>query len=155
MPKLGDFRGVHLDAEFGQQGTVVHLVKRGRRGFRPLGQESLAIQRGENRKALFLFADAIQPHRMNPLEDVAPLAVLRRTAVSFDEALDFLEARNDPLLARRADGRILRFDIDAEFREQGVVLLGELLIHRRPPPSCERGRPPPPPCASPRDPATL
>ena len=47
-------------------------------------------------------AQSVEPHRIEPLEDVAVLAVHRRAAVFLHEVQDVLEARVDPLLARRA-----------------------------------------------------
>jgi hypothetical protein len=44
---------------------------------------------------------AVKPHRVQTLEDVPVLAVLRRTAMFLDETFDFLEAGDDALFTRR------------------------------------------------------
>ncbi len=76
---------------------------RGRRlGFGLPGQHSLMVERHQQRAAVLLLADAIKPHRVQPLEDVAAGAMARSVAVCLDEALYVLEAGDDPLLARRA-----------------------------------------------------
>jgi hypothetical protein len=58
--------------------------------------------------------DSVQAHGVEAFEDVSVLAVLRRMAVLLDEALDVLEARDDPLLARRPARLLLGW---REFRQ--------------------------------------
>ena len=112
------------------------------------------VEKGQQRTVIVLLADTVKAHGIKALEDVAVLPMTGSAAMRINESLDLLEARDDALLARRAACRLLRLDDDAELGEQGLVLVGEFLIHRPPRPSCGRGRPPLPPCASPRDPLT-
>ena len=91
----------------------------------------------------------VEAYRVQPLENVAVLAVLRRAAVLFDEALNVLETGDDPFLARRPAGTGRGVDLDTKFLQQRVVLVGEVR-HGRPRLSCGRGRPRPRPSASPR-----
>ena len=51
---------------------------------------------------------AVEPHGVKPLEDVAVFAVLRWATVLLIETLDFLKPGDDALLARRAAARLLR-----------------------------------------------
>ena len=66
------------------------------------------IQRREKRAAFLEGPQAVEAHGIEPLEDVAVFAVLRRTSVLLDEALDVLEPGDDALLARRAAALLLR-----------------------------------------------
>jgi hypothetical protein len=107
------------------------------------------IQRLQQCTTFRKLAKAIETYRIEPLEDVAVLAVLRRAAMLFDKPLDLLEAGDDALLARRAARRPLRLGLDAKLFEKCVIFVGEL-SHGPLPPSCGPETPPPPPCASPR-----
>ena len=121
VSKPGDIRHFRLDAQFGQQGIVVHIVRHTRRGFGPVGQEPLTIQRGQERAALFLFTYPVQPHGEEPLENVASLAMARRAAMRFHKPLDFLKSRYDPFFSRRAAGQLLRLNLYPQFGEQCIV----------------------------------
>ena len=57
------------------------------------------VQRGDERLALLLFADAVEAYGMDPLEDVPAFPVVRHPPMRLDEALNLLERRDDPLLA--------------------------------------------------------
>ena len=50
------------------------------------------VEGGYQRPALFLLANAVQPHGVEPFKDVAVLAPLGDAAMRIDEALDLLEA---------------------------------------------------------------
>ena len=80
--------------------------------------------------AIGQLAQTIEAHGIQPLEDVAVFAMLRRAAVLLDETLNFLEAGDDPLLARRPARFLLRLDLDAKLVEKRVVLVGEPLATR-------------------------
>ena len=67
----------------------------------------LVVERLQDRPALLERTQPVETHGVEPLEDVAVVAVLRRASVLIHEALDLLEARDDALLARRAPGRLL------------------------------------------------
>ena len=56
------------------------------------------------------------PNRVEPLEDVAVLAVPGSVTVLLHEPLDFLEACYDPFFARRPSDRLLGL---SEIRELG------------------------------------
>ena len=62
----------------------------------------------EEGAALLEGANAVQPNGVEPFEDIAVLAVLRRAAMLLDETLDLFEARDDPLFSRRSAGRLVR-----------------------------------------------
>ena len=66
------------------------------------------VQRRKQGAALLKRAQAVEAHGIEPLEDVAIFPVLRRAAVLLDKSLDFLEAGDDALLARRASALLLR-----------------------------------------------
>ena len=51
--------------------------------------------------AIVQLAQTVEAHSVQPLENVAIFAMLRRAAVLFDEALNFLEAGDDAFFARR------------------------------------------------------
>jgi len=71
-------------------------------------------------------AKTIEAHRIQPLKDVAILSVLRDVAVLLDKTLNLLEARDDPLLARRPARFLLRLDLDAKlFEKRGFRTRGE------------------------------
>ena len=66
------------------------------------------IERLEKRSAFLQRAKAIKAHGVEPFEDVAIFAVLRRMAVLLDKALNFLKSGDDALLARGAAALLLR-----------------------------------------------
>ena len=57
------------------------------------------VEGRQQRATVFKRAQPVEAHRVEPLEDVTVLAMLGSPAVLLHEALDFLEARDDPLLA--------------------------------------------------------
>jgi hypothetical protein len=67
----------------------------------------LPIHRLHQQPAFLQLPDAVEADGVEALEDVAVLAVLRRAALLVDEALDLLEAGDDPLLARGPASRLL------------------------------------------------
>ena len=85
-------------------------------------KQPLMIERREKGTALVQRAQAIEAHGIEPLEDVAILTVLRRATVLFDEPLNFLEARDDPFLARRAAA--LLFGLERNRRVRRAVRRG-------------------------------
>ena len=89
------------------------------------------IQRLQQGAAVREHAQTIQTHGVKALEYVTVFTVLRRTAVLFGEALDFLEARDDALLTGRPAALLLRRcelgKLRSEFVKIGVT-------HSVPPP---------------------
>ncbi|MDY0960182.1 hypothetical protein SOM26_15920 [Sphingomonas sp. CFBP8993] len=71
--------------------------------------------------AFGLRAEPVEAHRVEPLEDVAALAMLGDAAVFVMEADDILEAGYDPFLARGAGADLLGGQVDAEFGKDIVV----------------------------------
>lgn len=65
------------------------------------------VQRLQEGAAVRERAQAVQAHGVKALEYVAAFTVLRRTVVLLSKALDFLEARDDALLACRAAALLL------------------------------------------------
>jgi hypothetical protein len=76
--------------------------------------------------ALVQLAETIEAHGKEPLENVAAFSMLRGAAVLLDETLNLLEPGDDPLLAGRPARVLLRLDLDTEFFEQRVIVIGEL-----------------------------
>ena len=76
-------------------------------------------------------AQAVEPHRIKPLENVAVFAMLRRATVLLGEALDFLEAGDDALLVRRASALLLGLGKLGELRSEFVEIE---VTHSGPPP---------------------
>ena len=83
------------------------------------------IEGGQNGATILKSAQAIEPHGVKPLEDVAVLAVLRDPSVCFAKALDVLEAGDDSLLTRGAPtllfGNVELRQFPGEFIEVGVT----------------------------------
>ncbi|WP_278395026.1 hypothetical protein [Sphingobium yanoikuyae] len=73
----------------------------------------------------------IEPDGVQPFENIAILAVLRRATMLVAEFQDILEAGDDPLLARGVGAKLLGRQVDAQFGEDVVV--GHVR-HWRPPP---------------------
>ena len=109
------------------------------------------FQQGANVR---LGAQPVEPHGIQPLEDVESFAVAGVVAVLFDKSLDFLKSSDDAFLARGAHGILLRLDLNAKLRQQGIIVIGEAVSHGRPPPSCGPGRRHLRPCAFPMRRAT-
>ena len=102
MAEFGDVGrrgGVH--PELGQKLVIVEFVDGAGRGSFAARQKPLMIQGCKQRAAFVQLAETVEAHGIQPLEDVAILAVLRGAAVLLDETLNFLEAGDDALLARR------------------------------------------------------
>ena len=137
----------------GQKLVIVEFVGGADRGRLRARQEPLMIEGFKQGAAIGQLAQAIEAHGIQPLEDVAVLAVLRSAAVLLDETLNLLEAGDDPLFARRPACASVCLDLDAKLFEKRVILFGEPR-HAQPPPSCGQGRPHPRPCAFPRRRAT-
>ena len=100
MLKLVYCTGFRRDTQLGEKFGILQI---GRFGFkiRPRRiQQTLMIERFQKRSAFLQFAQAIQPHGIYPLEDIAFLAVQRRPAMFLDKALDFLKTGDDAFLAR-------------------------------------------------------
>lgn len=107
MPELGDIRAVSKVRQLGGQIVHVefHLVNcnRGR-----LIQQAMLIEGCQKVPAVLLCTQAIEADGIQPLEDVAPLTMLRHAAVLLIEAHDILEARDDPFLLGRVGCLLLR-----------------------------------------------
>ena len=73
------------------------------------------IERRQQRATVLKRAQPVETHRVEPLEDVAVLAVLGSVAVLLHEALDFLEACDDPFLPRRPSDRLFGLSEVSEF----------------------------------------
>lgn len=67
----------------------------------------MPVKGREQGPAVFQSAQAVQPHGVEPLEDVAVIAVLRQAAVFLKEAFDILKPRDYALLARGVGGLLL------------------------------------------------
>ena len=87
------------------------------------------VEGGHQRSALFLFADAVEAHGMDPLEDVAVFPMVWCPTMGLDEPLNLFEPRDDSLLARGPDCDLFWLDDDAERVEKRIVVVGELLSH--------------------------
>ena len=109
------------DPKLRQQRVVVHLRRLVMASANCARKQAEFVDGREQGVKLGLLAQAIQPHGIQPLEDVAIFAVLGRAAMLLDEIDDVLEARDDPLLARRAPAARLGLDGYAELVEQFVV----------------------------------
>ena len=111
MAELGEVRRNGFDAQRGQQGIVVHGIAGEGKSESASDRDSKSCwwSRGVSQgSALLLFADAVQAHGMDPLEDVAVFPMARCPAMRLDEALDLFEGRDDPLLARGPGFDLLR-----------------------------------------------
>src|SRR5262249_43472402 len=109
----------------------------------------LMIEGLKQGSTVILLTKTIEPHSIEPLEDVAVFAVLGSPTMLLDKTLNLLKPGDDPLLTRRTARFLLRLNLDAKLREKRVVLVGEAR-HAQPRPSCGPGRRPPRPCAFPR-----
>ena len=81
----------------------------------------MLVHARQQRAAILNLAQAIQPHGIEPLEDVALFAMLRRAAMLIVEFENIFKARDNPLLLRRIGARGLLLDADAKLREQFVI----------------------------------
>ena len=66
------------------------------------------VERREHYAAFFERAKTVEPDGVEPVEDVAILAMLWFPTMFIDEALDVLEPSNDALLARRTPALLFR-----------------------------------------------
>ena len=138
------------DAQFGQQRVVVQRV--GGKCCVRVGriEQRVTVEIAQQLARVGLVAQAVEADGVEPLEDVPVLAVLGGAAMFLAEADDVLEARDDPLLARRAGARLRRDRLDAKRAQQLEVAQ---LSHSRPPalalPSGAEERRCPRPCAVP------
>jgi hypothetical protein len=76
----------------------------------------------EKGSAFLQRAQTIQAHGIQSLEDVPVFTMLRNTPMLFDKTLDFLEARDDAFLARRASALLLGLGEFVEFGAQFVEI---------------------------------
>ena len=90
------------------------------------------VKRRKQGAAFLKRAQTVEAHGIQAFKDVAALPVLRGVAVLFDELLDFLKARNNALLARRAPALFLRLRKFGEFCGEFV----EIRVTHSDPPSC-------------------
>ena len=58
------------------------------------------VQRLQNSATLLQCSQAVEPNSIQPLENIAILAMQGRATILFDKSLNILEACNDALLAR-------------------------------------------------------
>jgi hypothetical protein len=72
------------------------------------------IERFDQGAAADQFAQAIEAHGIEPFEDVAIFAMLRRAAMLVDEPLNLFKAGDDALLARCPAGRLGRLGFDSQ-----------------------------------------
>ena len=79
-------------------------------------QQALVVVGPQQHAAFLDRAEPVEAHRVEPLEDVAVLAVAGGVTVLLHEPLDFLEACDDPFLSRRPSDRLLGL---SEVRELG------------------------------------
>ncbi len=69
-------------------------------------KQPLIVQRLQQRPTVGEGAQAVEPHGIQPLKNVAVFPVLRQVPVLLDKALDFFEARNDAFLTGRPPHRL-------------------------------------------------
>jgi len=91
------------------------------------------IERFKHGAAIGQLAQTVEADGIQPLEDIAVLAVPWGAAVLLNETLNLLEARDDAFLARRATGLVLRLNLNAKLFEQRVILVGKAFSHALPP----------------------
>ena len=76
------------------------------------------VKRRQQAARIFQFPQPIQPHGIEPFEDIPIFPMLWRAAMFRDKALDFLKPRNDAFFPRRTAALALGFDLNAEFFQQ-------------------------------------
>ena len=100
MAELRDIvAGARFNAELGEQGRIVEAYRRCTDNGGTV-EDAARIQSRQQFASLGLRAQAIKAHRIEPLENVAVLAVRRQPAMFGDKPLNVLEAGNDPFLQR-------------------------------------------------------
>ena len=82
---------------------------------------AVLIQANQKFTAVIKFTKPVKPHGIQALEDVPILAMLRRSAMLFEEPNDVFEPCNDALLAWRVGARLGRLDLDSKFSKQFVI----------------------------------
>src|SRR3954471_2002870 len=120
MPQLGDGCRPGSSTQLGKKSLIVDRLLLCHGVDLHTGEQPLTVERPEKGSALLKRAKAVEPHGVHALEDVAVLAMLRGAAVLVEEALNLLEARDDPLLARRAPALPFRLRVIVGFRAQLV-----------------------------------
>ena len=85
-----------------------------------LRQQSLGVERHQQRPALLQRPHPFQAHGVDPLENILVFPMLRRPAMLFHELLDFLEPGDDALLAGRATALFLGLGELVEFVPQFI-----------------------------------
>src|SRR3546814_20653084 len=83
----------------------------------------------KKRPAFLQRAQAVEPHGVEPLENIPVLTVAGCGPVLIDEALDFLDTGDDALFARRSSGSLFRFGLYTKFGKKGLIFFSELNSH--------------------------
>ena len=135
-------------AQLGQQRVIIKLIDSRARARLLPDQQTLMVQRHQHGPAVLLRPQPVQAHSIQPLEDIPSLNMLRRSAVLDNEALNFLETSNDPLLLRRASA--LFFGL-GELVQLGPQVIKIKITHNGPHPCSGQTPQPPRRGASPRD----
>jgi hypothetical protein len=85
----------------------------------------LPVEWRQYRAAIFKGSQAVEANGVEPLEDVAVFPMHWGIAMGIDEALNFLEARDDALFAWRATALLFRLrelsQLVGQFVEGGVT----------------------------------
>src|SRR3546814_2463469 len=106
MPQFRYVRRIGGHAKLCQKGFVIHVVWSSLGGGDlKAGQNPLMIKGFKKRPAFLQRAQAVEPHGVEPLENIPVLTVAGCGPVLIDDALDFLETGDDALFARRAAER--------------------------------------------------
>jgi hypothetical protein len=140
MPKFGNVVLGYIHTQFRKKRFIVEIIGSGDRRGGGIPQETLTVERRKHGTAVGQLPKTIKAHGIQSLEYVATFTMLRSMAVLIDKTLDVLKPGDDALLTRRPARFLLGLDLDSKFFEKGIILIGELIRHGRPPPSCARGR---------------
>lgn len=80
------------------------------------------IKRRQQGAAIVQRAQLVEPYGVEPFEYIALLAVLGRTAISFDESLNFFEACDDAFVSGRTASFVLGLRKIRQFVAQFVKI---------------------------------
>jgi hypothetical protein len=136
MAQLRDLGGLGLNAKLGEQSLIIEIIGSGCLACDRSTKQTSVIHGRNEGSALLQIAYPVQAHGIEPFEDIAVLAMLRGAAMLIDETLDFFEACYDAFFPRCPAGRFLLFDFDPKLGQKGIIVIGEVLSHWQPPPSC-------------------
>ncbi len=107
------------------------------------------VERLQHGQALGQGSESIKPDGVEPLENIAPLPMLRAPTMFFDVVLDLFKPGNEALFPSRSSTALTPLSADSKFRKEGVIFFGEAR-HGQPPSSHAPGRQLPRPSAAPR-----